>query len=210
MREKKNETANLKEVLLRVCLSQLLVVLYYIESYMAEEREREWKRSFFLYFVCLYKEWKRRSGGMLGLGQRDGVAYKRITPNIRQNKQTYFVFTSFSFCFLFFFSCFACCFCCCFSCTTSFWHFPTLGKETPLPLSLRLVRKKMGKKSATRPLPHDACAVKLYSIIIGRWRMHNRQNPIPFRFISMYATATVKNVLCPSFASNIPFAHAVS
>jgi len=50
MREKENETANLKEVLLRVCLSQLLVVLYYIGSYMAEEREREggigseWKR----------------------------------------------------------------------------------------------------------------------------------------------------------------------
>lgn len=33
---------------------------------------------------------------MLGLGQRDGVAYKRITPNIRQNKRTFFVFTSFS------------------------------------------------------------------------------------------------------------------
>lgn len=45
--------------------------------------------------VCI-KNGKGPVGGMLGLGQRDGVAYKRITPNIRQNKRTFFVFTSFS------------------------------------------------------------------------------------------------------------------
>lgn len=127
------------------------IVLYWI-IYGRGERERGRNRKWmekvvFLYFVCVcIKNGKGRVRGMLGLGQRDGVAYKRITPNIRQNKQTYFVFTSFYLCFLFFFSCFACCFCCCFSCTTSFWHFPTLGKETPLSLSLWLCEKQMGKK----------------------------------------------------------------
>jgi len=160
------------------------------------------KGCFSLFCVCVcIKNGKGRVRGMLGLGQRDGVSYKRITPNIRQNRETFFVFTSFSLCFLLFFSCFACCFCCCFSCTTSFWHFPTLGNQTPLSLSLcievvtseKKFKKKNEKKKVAlaRPLAHDACAVKLYSII-GRWRMHNRQNQIPFGFISMYVTATVK------------------
>ena len=104
-----------------------IVLQQYIGSYMGE-RERVKKNSerktqfFFFFIVCVcIKNGKGPVGGMLGLGQRDGVAYKRITPNIRQNKRTFFVFTSFSLCF----SCFACCFCCCFSCTTSFWHFAT-------------------------------------------------------------------------------------
>lgn len=79
-----------------------IVLQQYIGSYMGE-RERVKKNSerkpqfFFFFIVCVcIKNGKGPVGGMLGLGQRDGVAYKRITPNIRQNKRTFFVFTSFS------------------------------------------------------------------------------------------------------------------
>lgn len=65
-----------------------------------EGEKEKWKENVvFLFFYCVcvcIKNGKGPVGGMLGLGQRDGVAYKRITPNIRQNKRTFFVFTSFS------------------------------------------------------------------------------------------------------------------
>ena len=184
-----------------------------------EGEKEKWKENVvFLFFYCVcvcIKNGKGPVGGMLGLGQRDGVAYKRITPNIRQNKRTFFVFTSFSLCF----SCFACCFCCCFSCTTSFWHFPT-----PLSLSYYHSSSKgcdlwetNGKKNNTsvcdpHTLIYDACAVKT---VKWRWAMYTRQNPIPFRFISFVWHCHCQKcvILCPaSFKSNqiYPLSHAAS
>jgi len=125
-----------------------------------EGEKEKWKENVvFLFFYCVcvcIKNGKGPVGGMLGLGQRDGVAYKRITPNIRQNKRTFFVFTSFSLCF----SCFACCFCCCFSCTTSFWHFATSLSLSLLLLPLIsqrlwLVRNKWEKNKYSICDPHS-------------------------------------------------------
>lgn len=58
-RKKENESGNLKEVVLKVCLWQLLVVLYYIildDIWEKREKERDGKwteKVVFLYFVCV-------------------------------------------------------------------------------------------------------------------------------------------------------------
>lgn len=152
---------------------------------------------------------------MLGLGQRDGVAYKRITPNIRQNKRTFFVFTSFSL-----FSSLA-------VLPVAFLALLHFGTLQPLSLSLSYyyhssrkgcdLWETNGKKNNTsvcdpHTLIYDACAVKT---VKWRWAMYTRQNPIPFRFISFVWHCHCQKcvILCPaSFKSNqiYPLSHAAS